>query len=850
QQLQEEIERKQKELDRIIEQINKLNPKGEPIEKLKEILDNLIKRKDAILKEIKTLEAKIQKLQSQQQTLQKQITEIQEIIHNNEETYHKLEQKRQKFLFEIENKQSEIKQLSEEIEKVQQNLQKIEQAISQEEVKHQELRENLSRLEARLNSLNELREKYEGFAGGVRAVMNAKHEGILGGEQILGPVGDLIRTERGYELAIESALGGNINNIVVQTAESAKIAITFLKEHWAGRVTFLPLDTLRPGNTNTYPELQQYPGLIGPAIHFVYADKEILPALQYLLYNTYLVQTIDDAIQIAKHHQHYPKLVTMEGEIINQSGAVTGGRTKHEARGLLSRVSEIEELQKQQKKTQQEIQKNRNHSSQLKEQSSSLHQQILHLQNQKNLILNQVQQIQIEHARVIAQQEQVHQLLQQLQGSQTDLSNEIEKIKNEMTKTDEEASLILQDDTQLKSEIQQKQQQLQELRELMEQKRQNLTELKVQFTGVLSQIQEIDNNILRLKNEYNRITSSSDESKQQIQDFLNKIQSLHEKISETRTQLSQFNELRQKAQQELVQVQEQYQQHIQSFEETSRMMKELRQQVQQEQEQLHQLELEFSQIRQQSEFLRQRISEEYQIDLDTISSGEVGADEWDETERNEQIEQIRQQIQRMGTVNPMAVEEYEELLKRYDFLSAQQKDLNQAKEKLQEVIRRIDETVLSMFTQTFRQVGEYFKEFFRRLFNGGHARIYLIDENDPLESGIEIEARPPGKKPQSIHQLSGGEQALTAIALLFAIFQTKPSPFCILDEVDAPLDDTNICRFLEIVKEFSKKSQFIIITHNKQTMACADAIIGITQQERGVSEIVSIKLNELVESTT
>ncbi|MGC9055172.1 MAG: AAA family ATPase, partial [Candidatus Hydrogenedens sp.] len=228
----------------------------------------------------------------------------------------------------------------------------------------------------------------------------------------------------------------------------------------------------------------------------------------------------------------------------------------------------------------------------------------------------------------------------------------------------------------------------------------------------------------------------------------------------------------------------------------------------------------------------------------------VGADEWDETERNEQIEQIRQQIQRMGTVNPMAVEEYEELLKRYDFLSAQQKDLNQAKEKLQEVIRRIDETVLSMFTQTFRQVGEYFKEFFRRLFNGGHARIYLIDENDPLESGIEIEARPPGKKPQSIHQLSGGEQALTAIALLFAIFQTKPSPFCILDEVDAPLDDTNICRFLEIVKEFSKKSQFIIITHNKQTMACADAIIGITQQERGVSEIVSIKLNELVESTT
>lgn len=795
------------------------------------------------------IQSRIQVLQSQQQTFQKQILEIQETIHNNQDIHQKLEQEKQRLLSEINNKQDEIKQITEEIEKIQRNLREIEQAIYHEEEKHQELRETLSRLEARLNSLNELREKYEGFAGGVRAVMNAKNEGILGGEQILGPVGDLIRTEHGYELAIESALGGNINNIVVQTADSAKIAIAFLKEHWAGRVTFLPLDTLRPGSMDTYPELQQYPGLIGPAINFVYSDKEILPALQYLLYNTYLVQSIDDAIKIARNHNRYPKLVTMEGEIINQSGAVTGGRTKHESRGLLSRVSEIEELQKQQIKTQHEIQNNRACLAQLKEQVSSLQQQIHGFHDKRNLLLNQVQQTQIEHARIIAQQEQVYQLLQQLQISQTDIEKEIAKLTNEMTKTDEEASHILQDDTQLKEEIQQKQLQLQEFRELLEQKRQKLTELKVQFTSILSQIQEIDNNILRLQSEHNRIISSSDESKQQIQDFLNEIQSLHEKVSETRTQLAQFNELRQKAQQELVQVQEQYQQHIQSFEETSRTIKELRQQLQQEQEQLHQLELEFSQIRQQSDFLRQRISEEYQMDLETISSVEVGSDEWDENERNEQIEQIRQQIQRMGTVNPMAVEEYEELLKRYDFLSAQQKDLNQAKEKLQGIIHRIDETVLSMFTQTFKQVAEHFKEFFRRLFNGGHARIYLMDENDPLESGIEIEARPPGKKPQSIHQLSGGEQALTAIALLFAIFQTKPSPFCILDEVDAPLDDTNIGRFLEIVKEFSKDSQFVIITHNKQTMACADAIIGITQQERGVSEIVSIKLNELAETT-
>ncbi len=845
-----ELTQKIQQLETVLQQLK--NEDDEQLLHIQRTELELQQKQQFLLEQIHSknqIQSRIQVLQSQQQALQKHIIEIQETINTNQSIHQKLGQEKQRLLLTIQNKQNELNQLSEEMETVRQNLKKTEQHLRQEEEKYQELRESVSRLEARLHSLTELRERYEGFASGVRAVMNAKNEGILGGDQILGPVGDLIRTERGYELAIESALGANINNIVVQTAESAKIAIAFLKEHWAGRVTFLPLDTLRPGNTDPYPELQKYPGLIGPAINFVNSETEIMPALQYLLYNTYLVQTIDDAIQIAKNHQHYPKLVTMEGEIINQSGAVTGGRTKHESRGLLSRVSEIEELQEQQIKTQKEIQENRNRSAQIKEQSELLQQQILDLQDKKNLLQNQIQQIHLEHARIIAQQEQIHKLLQQLHSSEKELEDEILKLTNEISKTDEEASLVLQDDTQLKNEIQQKQEQLQQLRELLEQKRQNATETRVQFTSILSQIQEIDNNTTRLKNEYERIVFSSNESNQQIQNFLNEIQTLHEKISETRTQLARINEQRQTAQEELVQVQEQYQQFIQSFEETSRTIKELRQQLQQEQEQLHQLELEFSQIRQQSDFLRQRISEEYQIDLDTLSASEVGADEWDENERNEQIEQIRQQIQRMGTVNPMAVEEYEELLKRYDFLSTQQKDLHHAKEKLQEVIHRIDETVLTMFTQTFKQVGEHFKEFFRRLFNGGHARIYLLDEKDPLEAGIEIEARPPGKKPQSIQQLSGGEQALTAIALLFAIFETKPSPFCILDEVDAPLDDTNIGRFIEIVKEFARHSQFIIITHNKQTMACANAIIGITQQERGVSEIVSVKLNELVEST-
>ncbi|HOK09081.1 MAG TPA: chromosome segregation protein SMC [Candidatus Hydrogenedens sp.] len=853
-----QLEQKKIELSNQIKELGNTleSTKKEEEKQLKQIQQTeleLTKKQQFLIDHINSknqIQSRIQILQSQQQSIQKHIAEIQETIQTHEKTRNDLEQQKQQLDMEIQKKQVHIKELIKKTEQVQFELSETEKRIQQAEQKHQQLRERISRIEARLHSLNELRERYEGFASGVRAVMNAKNEGLLGGEHILGPIGDLIRTERGYELAIESALGGNINNIVVQTADSAKIAIAFLKEHWAGRVTFLPLDTLRPSTTPSYPELDPHPGVIGPAIDFVHVDTPIIPALQYLLYNTYLVQTIDDAIQIARTYQQYPKLVTMEGEIINQSGAVTGGRTKQEARGLLTRVSEIEELEQQQATTNQHIQETAEHIKQYNEQLELLKQQIRALQNEQNNWSLQIQQIQIERARLVAQQEQISNLITQLSASINDLENEASKINAEVAKTDQEAHLIIKDDTQLKSEIDQQQQELNQYRNGLERIRQRITNLLVHATELTSQLQEVDNNLARLAQETSNVETTSDESSKQTQNLTNEIKLVQEKIADTRAKLTQLSETRQVAQQELVQIQEQYQNHIQNFEQVSRTIKDLHAELQKNQEELHQLELELSQINQQAQFLRQRILEEYQLELDMLSSTDVGSDEWDETEREQQIEQIRQQIQRLGTVNPMAVEEYEEQSKRYEFLISQQKDLNQAREKLQEVIRRIDETVLIMFTQTFKEVGEHFKEFFRRLFNGGHARIYLIDENDPLESGIEIEARPPGKKPQSIHQLSGGEQALTAIALLFAIFKTKPSPFCILDEVDAPLDDTNISRFLEIVKEFTHSSQFIIITHNKQTMACADAIIGITQQERGVSEIVSIKLKELVEATS
>ena len=294
----------------------------------------------------------------------------------------------------------------------------------------------------------------------------------------------------------------------------------------------------------------------------------------------------------------------------------------------------------------------------------------------------------------------------------------------------------------------------------------------------------------------------------------------------------------------VLEAQKEQQYIIESIDQLTKLLKESREKCAVTQREVHRLELDCSQKEDRIQFFQERIASEYGLALASLSEEEVGVDEHDETEREALIHKYRDSLQKLGNVNLAAIEEYDELEKRAAFLKAQNDDLVKARDTLLNVVKRIDATTQDMFMQTFNQISENFKNYFRRLFNGGQARLFLLDENNPLECGIEIEARPPGKKPQSISLLSGGEQAMTAIALLFSIFAAKPSPFCVLDEVDAPLDDANIGRFLMMVNEFTEKSQFIMITHNKQTMAHAAAIYGVTQQEAGISQLVSVRLEE------
>jgi len=366
----------------------------------------------------------------------------------------------------------------------------------------------------------------------------------------------------------------------------------------------------------------------------------------------------------------------------------------------------------------------------------------------------------------------------------------------------------------------------------------------VRQAGIAQRIQEIDRDVEREQARRQEALDEAQRRREAIAARQEERKRLEEAIRLHLERSRALSENKEQARSKVIDAENQRQTLLDESETVEKQLREVREQARDAQSRLHEAELALRQREDRVGYFQERILEAYNVALASLRAEEVGTDEYSPEERDKLVTDVRSRLQRLGEVNLMAIEEYETLEKRETFLTTQYKDLQSARETLLGVIARSDKKILAMFMETFTLVADHFRNYFRTMFNGGQARIYLLDEDDPLESGIEIEARPPGKKPQSISLLSGGEQAMTALALLFAIFRAKPSPFCILDEVDAPLDDANIGRFLSMLDDFTDQSQFVVITHNKQTMARGNALYGVTMQERGVSQIVSVRFKD------
>ncbi|HNR31755.1 MAG TPA: chromosome segregation protein SMC, partial [Candidatus Hydrogenedentes bacterium] len=667
----------------------------------------------------------------------------------------------------------------------------------------QSLREQKSSLEARLHSLRELRDSFEGYAAGVRAVMQARQEGIAACRGILGPVGELLSTDKDHEVAIEAALGGNINNIVVEDADAAKDAITFLKENRAGRVTFLPLDTIRGGKHDDTDALAGMPGIIGPAIDFVQFDPRIRPAVAYLLWNTVIVATIDDAIRIARSERRFPRLVTLEGEVVSSAGAVTGGLTKHQSRGLLGRTAEIEELEGQVSDTGAKLEDAAARARDLGATLQELARRRDTLLEEADTTRRALSETEVAVARLSTELDSLTQAAAHAGEERDGLVSQREQLEQRRKEALARVSGIESDDEAVQRQVAEAQDAAAQARQAVSLCSDALADLRVRVAGLTQNLEEAERNRQRELDDHQDALKEAARRLEFTEELQTREKDIEEAIAAKTERARALSEGREQAQAKVIESGNRQQQLLAEITEVGGALKELRQRSDAVMKEVHALDKDLTHHEDQIAFFQERIQTEYHVALPALTEEDVGTDELDEETRERTIKHHRDALQRLGTVNLMAIEEYEALEQRLKFLTTQEEDLRKARETLLGVIDRIDKTIIAMFKETFETIGENFKEYFRRLFNGGHARIYLLNEDDPLESGIEIEARPPGKKPQTISLLSGGEQALTAIALLFSIFRAKPSPFCVLDEVDAPLDDANIWRFLSLVDEFT-----------------------------------------------
>lgn len=787
--------------------------------------------------EIETVNTRITDIHKQRNTVEESIV-VQKKRHQEARTL--LEQFSEKAKV-LQSNLTDIVTKKTESQTLQRNLNQEHARINQE---WQSLREKISSEEGRLKSLIELRDSYEGFAVGVRAVMMGKQREFKGLSGIIGPAGDLVSTEKQYRFALEAALGGNINNVVVRLADDAKSAIEFLKENRAGRVTFLPLDTIRPARKEDAASFDNMKGVVGALIQFVECDAEVLPAIQYLLYNTLLVETIDDAIRISRSEKHHPRLVTLEGEVVTSAGTVTGGRTKTDSHGLLGRSAEIEELEESTRQRKKQIKKLEEQGLRIAAKIQDLSDALKSIEASENDIRKTAGAHEVALARHATEEANLSAMLDSLEKQKENLNAQEKDLAERLQTARSNIAGMDGDDQAIQGNFEETQQlALVQKEELAALAKLN-TEQRVELAETIKSYEELQRDLDRSSRGGDEMLEKANLHHQQIEAFKKQISDLELKINNTITQSKALSEKRDHAHEAVLVKNKDLQFLQESTDKLTIQVKENREKENIQQKKVHKLELDCSQKEERVRSFVERIATEYNLVLSSLTEKEVGVDEYDEQEREARIQESRNALQRLGNVNLAAIDEYESLEKREAFLKSQNDDLIKAKETLLGVVKRIDQTTEEMFLQTFKQISENFQHYFRRLFNGGQARLFLLDDNTPLDCGIEIEARPPGKKPQTISLLSGGEQALTAIALLFSIFAAKPSPFCVLDEVDAPLDDVNVGRFLNIVDEFTEHSQFIMITHNKQTMAHANAIFGVTQQEAGVSQLVSVHLEE------
>lgn len=807
------------------------------IESSKEALIALVNSKGEIIARRERLDTMIEQMAKRREELNINLEKFNSDKNLQEEKLKELET-------EFNDAQNDVDAIQKELDEQSKQLNAADAEIAKFNMELWVAKENKVANETKLESLRNITERYEGYGNSIREVMKLKEEK----KGIHGVVADIIKVDKKYEIAIETALGGNIQNIVTDTENTAKEAIEYLKKNKLGRATFLPLKAVTGRGEFNNTEVFSEKGVLGLASSLVNVEDRYEGVAKYLLGRIIVVDTIDNALILARKNNYSLMIVTLEGELLNRGGAISGGSFKNKS-NLLGRRREIEELETlivELKSKAEDYEKNielrTNDKAKYEAKINDLNTEL----SEKKIYLNTVK-INLEQAK----------------KKNEELLGDFEVINKENESIDEQTTMVNKENTTLADELDANAKKNEEIKQAISDFEAKLVELKASEAAELLVAQNMKvetsklseqngylvNAIIRLENDINKLTadlnsvvSSSENSVKNAEDKRNEIDDIKRAIEDADKQKEEL-------QTNLLAIEsvksEQSGNHkgfIDKREEYSEKVANLDKEV-------FRLISTREKLEERFENKASYIWEEYELTYN--SALDLRDESLSDTKfMREQITSIKNNIRGLGVINLGAIEEYKEVSERYEFLSNQYNDLLQAEKDLVKIIKDLDKQMRAQFNVEFKKIKEEFGKVFVEMFGGGHGTIELEEDVDVLDAGISIVAQPPGKKLQNMMQLSGGEKALTAIAVLFAIQNLKPSPFCILDEIEAALDDANITRFADYLHKLSKDVQFIVITHRRGTMEAADRLYGITMQEKGVSSLISVNLSDINEEAT
>ena len=864
------FERLEKE---IIENDERLKVLEEEINQKNDKKTNLTENKDKFVKELEEKEAELKKLTDKMSEKELDMETKKKKVEDNTDEKYEISNAISTLKANVENSNSREKVVEEEIdvniseldssrmqkseisqkfaeieakrEKIKSDLNKIDEKRKESDVKLKEYDLKINQCESeirmkdsRMKFLIETEKEKEGYIRSVKSILQDCEKDLSLKKGVHGVIANLISVPKEYETAIEMCLGQSMQNIVTDTEEDAKKLVEHLRKFNLGRASFLPITSVKGKKLD---KIKSEKGVIGIASDLVKFDKKYEQIVLSLLGRTLIVDTMDNAIAIARKNSYGFRIVTLQGDVLNPSGAISGGSVSTKTVNILGRSREIEELKKTIAELEKKVEK-------LKKDKSEYESSIEDLLEEIEGLENELKDIEIVYAtekqRVSSIEEAVSKVEKRLEKLRDEKKSIEEQLKiNEQTQNDlnEKISAIDEENKKLSEEIEEFSNHNKETQTIVDDLNFDITNLKISVSSFDESEASINEIVERINNDIENLKQSTENKKEQ------KI-----KLTEENDKLEELN----------IKLNEEAENLLKEVSNSGTKVEELKNDRITKNQKLEEAEENFTDQMEKIDGLKEQVNKadikksKYEVELDQIISKmweeyEITPNDPGEYEEpknvaevQKQVNKIRGEMKDLGSVNIDSIEEYKKLKERYDFMNEQRLDLETTMAKLRNVITDMTTVMKKQFEDRFRVINKNFSEVFVELFGGGKAELKLTDEDNILESGIEIEVQPPGKKLQNMMLLSGGERAFTAIALLFAILKINPAPFCVLDEIEAALDDVNVYRFAEYLKKFAQESQFLVITHRKGTMEAANTVYGITMQENGISKLLSLDLKK------